>query len=182
MTLLERILELELAEGTPDELGVWQDLAREHGFKVDVIADDEAEHDRVRSATREHHSIATTVWIIDRIPLAARPVSVGGLRAIQPSEGGDLKRWMAARVARLWRAGRGAMLFAYVAKRGNHLVRKRQRWETRAYVDLAIGDSPAHLSGFGSTGDSDHRNVAAPRHTPPKGPPEPRQADLSERW
>lgn len=201
MTLLERVLDLELMDGTKSELGVWQDLARECGFRVDVITDEEAEYDRVRSAQRTHRHelpIAPTVWIIDRVPLEPRPVSVGGLRAIQPSEGGNLKQWMAARVAYLWR-GRAGTLFWYqtkryrthvvevpeigdVVRRGPNLVRKRQRWETRDNVDLAIGDSPAHLSGFGSAAESDYRDVTAPRETPPRRPPAPRQADLSERW
>lgn len=192
---LAAVLHLELMDGTKSELGVWQDLAREYGYRVDVITDEEAEYDRVRSAQRSVHPdlpIAPTVWIIDRVPLEARPVSVGGLRAIQPSEGGNLKQWMAARVAYLWRRQAG-VLFVYQAKKKTYrdpitgrrvpnLVRKRQRWETRDYVELAIGDSPMHLSGFGVTGESDTRGVAAPRETPPRRPPEPRQADLSEGW
>lgn len=190
MNLLETIFALEL-EGTESATRVWQSCCYDNAIHFDVITDDEAERERVRWATVALTSTDSLVWIIDRIPLAPRLVQCGGLKSIEPSVGGDLKNWMLARVARLWR-GRGGTLFSYVTKRSRPLrtfdrasgaqfvvadwnvIRKKQRWETRDYVDLAVGDSPAHLSGFGKSGSGDEMNmrgVSAPRGDPPQVEP-----------
>lgn len=164
--MLPKVLEFELMG---DAGAVFPDLAQDNGIDVEAITDDEAEHRRVRYAACDEY-----LALADPIPYAPRWVRCGGLRAISPSAGGDLKGWMAARVAYLWqRRDRTRMLFEYMTKRKfrdrdghviHNLVRKKQRWETRQYVDLAEGDSPPHLSGFhAAKGKAKMHKVSGPR-------------------
>ena len=178
--VIERLLEIELCgePGSARQNAPWMDFALDNGIGYEVILDEEAEHDRVRSATGP----LALLPLIERCPLAPTTVRCAGLRAISPSEGGHFQSWMAARIARLWRA-RGGTLFRYVTKRKTRMnefdaatetwrqvrafseVRKKQRWETRDFIDLALGDSPPHLSGFPPAPGTKAklRGVAGPR-------------------
>jgi hypothetical protein len=162
------ILDLAFTGG----LIVAQDVALTRGWRLEAISDEAAELDRVKRASCDEYSA------FDRpIPYAPRLVRCAGLKAIEPSAGGDLKRWMAARIARLWRRRGRRHLFEYLTKtsvrladgsRGHGTVLKTQRWETRDFVDLEVGDSAPHRSGIGGGA---RRGVAGPRKETPETPP-----------
>jgi hypothetical protein len=143
----------------PDGAVVARDLALSCNWPWNEIGDAEAEFDRVRAA-----NTAEVMVLCD-----GKEVRCAGMQAITPESGGDLKGWMAARISRLWRRRKRRWLFEYTTKtqvrrrdgsRGPGSVIKQQRWETKDFVDLDVGDSPAHLSGIGG---GKRRGVLGPR-------------------
>lgn len=105
--------------GDAGAAAVLADLALEHGWTLDVIPDEWAEYDRVRSAT----GMLAEVPFVDRVPRPWRVVLCGGLRAVEPDAGRGLKPWMLRFIARLW-SWRGP-------------DGRRRRWELTKAQDLA---------------------------------------------